>query len=361
MKSLCFLGVVLTAVAWLPTSVAFQAIQPSESNQFSQRSACHATLSPRDDSQKQRYPLSSEDMNREIAQEVTRRNYIWFFPPALTAVAFTLFDETSRVFHRLLDYASGHNWVPADGGRYIADVTKTALTGPVTFSVSILFSSLVGLTVSTLNARQTSLQKLFVNLHQEGQELKNLLEECPAEIRDQGLDLLTLFMHRLDQTIRTPDQESTATALRLNQELHDLTQLVHQRGKEINNDMILAEIYASLGRIKNVRIELWAAYSNNFSVAHYTNMIVLASALLFIFLLQTDSGAMLFLLDFQLSICWALLIGAYSLLAAVIIDLRGIPPQLTTRLDQKAFVDWYVVRKPTPNMKMTTYRKSQSK
>lgn len=73
-------------------------------------------------------------------------------------------------------------------------------------------------------------------------------------------------------------------------------------------------------------------------MAHYTNMIILASALLFIFLLETDNGTMQYLIDFQLSICWALLVGAYSLLAAVILDMRGVPPQLSTRLDQEAVV-----------------------
>ena len=330
----------------LQTSCAFQVLRQQSFTQVSSAiptatstttsTVRYATLSPREKTSNG-YALSTEEITDEVEKETARRSYIWFFPPLLATAAYNLYDETSRLFHKGLDWASGHTWVPADGGKYVAEVTKSALTGPVTFSVSILFGTLVGLTISTLNGRQTKLQNLFVSLHQEGQELRQLLEECPEDIRQDGFILLSRFMHRLDQTLRVPDK-STDAALRKSQELKELTRLFHQRGSEVNA-IILAEIYASLGRIKGCRVELWSAYTNNFSVAHYVNMIVLASALLFIFLLETDNGAMQFLIDFQLSICWALLIGAYSLLAAVIIDLRGIPPQLSTRLDQEAVLD----------------------
>ena len=68
-------------------------------------------------------------------------------------------------------------------------------------------------------------------------------------------------------------------------------------------------------------------------------MAVLGIALLFIFLLETDNDTLLYLIDFQLSICWALLIGAYSLLAAVILDLQEVPLYLTTRLDHEAYFE----------------------
>ena len=50
-------------------------------------------------------------------------------------------------------------------------------------------------------------------------------------------------------------------------------------------------------------------------------MVALAITILFVFLLETDQDAVQFLLGFQLSICWALLVGTYSLLAVVIYDL----------------------------------------
>lgn len=164
-----------------------------------------------------------------------------------------------------------------------------------------------------------------------------LLQQCQDEnVKEQAMYLLTRFMHRIDQTMRVPDK-STDEALRQNGELQALSVIFHDNGSKVmGDDFILAELYASLGRLRNCRVELWSSYTNNFSVAHYTNMVVLAGALLLIFLLETDNGSMQFLIEFQLSICWALLLGAYSLLAAVIVDLRGIPPQFTTRLDQEA-------------------------
>lgn len=107
---------------------------------------------------------------------------------------------------------------------------------------------------------------------------------------------------------------------------------------------ILDDLNASLGKLKACRVELQSVYATKFATAHYISMSVLGAALLFIFLLQTDNGAVQFLIQFQLSICWALLIFAYSLLAAVILELRiGIPPGISTRLDQDAFLDHLLV------------------
>ena len=309
----------------------------------------YASLSTEEDANKNKknvngFALTSKEITQQVVTEQARRNCIWLAPPFFATAAYALYDDTAKVFHQCLDWASGNQWVPADGGKYVAEITKSALSGPVTFSVSILFGTLVGLTITTLNSRQSSLQRLFVQLHQEGQELRQLLEECPYEIQEQGLVLLTRFLHRLDQTLRVPDKDTDA-ALRQGQELASLSRLFHQhmnkrQGDSVSiNGALLGEIYSSLARIKSLRVELQTAYSHNFAPAHYASMTVLGAALLFIFLLQTDNGVTQFLIEFQLSICWALLIGAYSLLAAVIVDLRGIPPQLSTRLDQDAMLD----------------------
>jgi hypothetical protein len=262
-------------------------------------------------------------------------------------MAFILYHDTSQLFHSAIDWASGHNWASADGGKYVAEITKNALTGPVTFSISILFGSLVGLTISTLYNRQTALQRLFVTLHQEGRELQQLLIEFYPEestIRKEGLVLLECFVHRIDRTLHAPDQ-STEAALRKTSELMALTRLVcrevdNKANADAHNAVAQEQIRACIQRLKACRIDLWGAWSNNFSIAHYVNMVVLAFGLLFVFLLQTDNGTMQFLIDFQLSICWALLIGSYALLAAVIWDLRSVASNLSTRLDQReAFLD----------------------
>jgi hypothetical protein len=192
------------------------------------------------------------------------------------------------------------------------------------------------------------LQRLLVTLHNEGRELQQLLTEFYPEnapMRKDGLPLLERFVHRIDHTLRAPDQ-STEAALRETTELMALTRLACRNHDDPTitdapNAVVQDQIHACIQRLKACRIDLWAAWSNNFSVAHYTNMVVLAFALLFVFLLQTDNDTLQFLIDFQLSICWALLVGSYALLAAVIWDLRSVAPNLSTRLDQtQAILDY---------------------
>ena len=314
---------------------AFMVAESCRSRVFSSSSLCKATLSPGDGL---RSPSQSkEKITEEMREEVKRRSYVWFVPPAVSAAAFVSYDSTAKLFHKCIDAASGHTWQPADGGKYISQLAQTALSGPVTFSVSILFGTLVGITISTLHQRQTAMRNLFVQLHQEGQELKQFLDECSSDIAKESLEELARFMNRIDATMRVPDR-STGDALRRSDELYQLTKFFHRRGNEVDA-AILSQIHASLGRLKSYRGELWSAYSNTLSDAHHTVMVLLAASLLFIFLLQTDNDSMQFLIDFQLSICWALLNGAYSLLAAVIVDLHGIPPQLTMSLDHEAVLE----------------------
>jgi hypothetical protein len=173
-------------------------------------------------------------------------------------MAYFFYDDTSHTFHKLLDWASGNTWVPADGGKYISEITRNALTGPVTFSVSILFGSLVGLTISTLHGRQMSLQRLFVTLHEEGKEMEALLQAFPAH--DAAIALLTSFMTRIDTSLQLPTK-STEVALRQNTELAQLTSWLHQIDESTVNGTVLGETYATLTRLKATRIDLWAAYS----------------------------------------------------------------------------------------------------
>lgn len=213
-----------------------------------------------------RYPstqrqASLSSNNNEAAVPVgsppTTRAFVWYLPPSLSVMAYCLYDDTSSAFHKLLDWASGNTWVPADGGKYISEITRNALTGPVTFSVSILFGSLVGLTISTLHGRQMSLQRLFVTLHEDGKEMEALLKAFPAN--DPAIALLTHFMMRIDTSLQVPTK-STEAALRQNTELAQLTAWLHGIDESTVKGTILAETYATLTRLKATRIELWAAY-----------------------------------------------------------------------------------------------------
>eukprot|EP00978_Attheya_sp_CCMP212_P003775 scaffold8023_cov54-Attheya_sp.AAC.3 len=245
---------------------------------------------------------------------------VWCLPLVLAPSAFFLYKDTSRAFHNFIDAASGHNWVAVDGGKYVSDTMHTALSGPVTFSISVLFGTLVGLTISSLYVRQRNVHKSLIGIFEEGRELELYLQEFPEPYNLQCQGLLREMLSKLISNFQFGDMNPRA--LRKDQELPALTLKVGDLVKEGTcPGLIVGQAYDSLGRLKRYRLDLISDLTTTFAPAHYWNMCILASILLMVFLLETDNAGMQFLVDFQLSICWALLVGTYSLLAAIIFDL----------------------------------------
>ena len=90
------------------------------------------------------------------------------------------------------------------------------------------------------------------------------------------------------------------------------------------NERVIGQAYDTLNRLIQTRSNLITNYENSFPLWHYGNLYILALAICFIFLTLTDKPALLFLGGFQLRICWAMLIGTFSMLAVVIYDLNSI-------------------------------------
>jgi hypothetical protein len=243
----------------------------------------------------------------------------WFLPPALSTAAFFSYTETSVLFHDFIDTASGHQWTAADGGKYMAEIVKPVLNGPVTLSISILFGTLIAMTIQTLYNRQTSIHKKLISIVEEVRELQLLAEGFPEPYRSQGTQLLNAFTTESFQDFSSG--QVTAQSLR-KKEMGSFLLMLNKLSQESNcPNIIVGEAYGSVSRMKDIRSEFIATLQTVFSAAHYANIVALASTILFVFLLETDQNAMQFLLGFELSICWALLIGTYALLGVVIYDL----------------------------------------
>ena len=90
------------------------------------------------------------------------------------------------------------------------------------------------------------------------------------------------------------------------------------------NERVIGQAYDTLNRLIQTRSNLITNYETYFPLWHYGNLCILALAICFIFLTLTDKPALLFLGGFQLRICWAMLIGTFSMLAVVIYDLNSI-------------------------------------
>jgi Protein of unknown function (DUF4239) len=210
-------------------------------------------------------------------------------------------------------------------GKYMAELIRPLLNGPVTFSVSILLGTLVAMTIQTLYDRQVKIHHALVSCIEEVRELSLFVRSFPDPYRTRGQELLDAFLSCNVQNVKsgtlTPDSLRSQTYMEsfssLLIELSNRNDL-EKRGYRLAH---LDQVFASVQRIKAIRTDLTATLFTVFSSAHYATIVILACTLLFVFLLETDQEAMQFLVGFQLSLCWALLIGTYSMLGAIIFDL----------------------------------------
>jgi hypothetical protein len=277
----------------------------------------HATLEPLGEEKDSLPGILSEKLLQRDLDSV-----IWYLPPILTGAAFMLYTSTARSFHRFIDWASGHAFQAADGGQFASELAQSALGGPVTFGISILFGTLVGLTISTLYTRQQNIHETLVSMSEKFRDLELCVEGFPEPYKRQCKTIVDTLCSSISKSFANGTFMTPAALKERKEEIRSLTLQLNSLSKEPDAPgMILGRAFDCVTSVNEKRASLISALSTTFSPAHYVNMVLLAFSMLFVFLLQTDNTAMQFLLDFQLAIAWALLIGVFSILGVVIYDL----------------------------------------
>jgi hypothetical protein len=253
-------------------------------------------------------------------------------PAFMSALAFASYKDTSQFFHDFVDFASGHTWAPVDRGAYLTDLISPALNGPVGSFVSLLFGTLTSMTVSTLFQRQASMARILSELLEDLRLIQLHVQYFPPEYREPALAMLNDYNQGIVQSLNDPDLLSDKTLQQRNyrdvsrKSAETLMMLLHEMSHDDDShhrvpDSIKSEAYGTLNRIIRLKSSLTTTYDNQFPIWHYGNLAVLALAISIIFLVMTDRTALQFLGGFQLRLCWAMLIGTFSMLAVVIYDL----------------------------------------
>ena len=98
-------------------------------------------------------------------QHQRRHSPLWIIPFVASSVSFVSFKRTSRIFHGLVQWMSGNTWIPKSFKELNlqANVVTQVINGPVITSISVLFASLVSMTVSSLYQRQADIQLCLTN------------------------------------------------------------------------------------------------------------------------------------------------------------------------------------------------------
>ena len=232
----------------------------------------------------------------------------WLLPPSLGTLAFGTYDTTSTVFHSALDQFGP--WTKEQ-----ADLIAPVLNGPVALSISILFGTLVAMTIQTLYSRQTTMHQLLMGILDQVERLEVHVRYLPDTSK--AKQTLQTDLRSLAQGYVRDVQEGTLSVETIPElegllvQCHELLLLTEDEPKT------LSHVYSGLDTLTGLQSDLRSALQTVFSTAHYVNLLVLGCTMLLVFLLQVEQ------LDatFQLGLCWGLLVATYSMLGVIIYDL----------------------------------------
>lgn len=279
--------------------------------------------------------LSVKDDLKEIEKDFEKRvrleSLLWLFPIGMSASAFMLQRPTSVAFHKLYALVNEKTNLNA------LELITPALNGPVSTSISILFGTLVAITISSLYGRQDAMHKTLITMGEDLHHGSLLIQGLPPPYSQQAKEYLDDFSHRLCRAFLTGDYRILGYRNHgLNDMVLFLNQLTQQQllqqqpqqrsdatkdGTILVSATIISQLYDMVSRIQAERSQLLATFRTTFPVWHYFNLAMLAMAICTIFLMESDQAVLKLLDAFEIRTCWAILIGAFSMLGMVCYDL----------------------------------------
>lgn len=205
------------------------------------------------------------------------------------------------------------------------DVITPAINGPFLASITVLFATLTATTIQELYNRQL---KLRDNLVYEVDALRTLslaIASLPDPYRSEAVmhmvEYVDYFYLDAKTGFRTP-------VSRRQSGMDQITVLLHRASNESMNGsgisvpgLILGECYRSVAEINTQRVFLVNGLKTTFPPMHYFSLALLATAICFVFFVETDRELLFFLAGFQLRVIWSLLVGVFATMGVVFYDL----------------------------------------
>lgn len=264
----------------------------------------------------------------EQANDTSLQRILVAIPLVSAILAFLTFGEISSAVHTSIEAVSQHTWVEQDGGKLVAGLLAPAINGPVIVSVSILFATLVSTTISSLYNRQETIRSCIIKEVEELRFLHQLIEGYPDDSRQEAKQYLGQYTDEMFANLII--RESSLASMISNDALGDfVVEVLNKLSKASDNGddtapgALVSGAFDSVTRINAERAERMAAVRSAFPATHFFLLTVLACAICFAFLLETDIEPLIFLAGVQLRLLWAALIGSLSSLAVVCYDLSS--------------------------------------
>jgi len=265
---------------------------------------------------------------------------IFNYLPVSAIFAYFSFPETQRGFKALVNtMAANKNWHDADGGHYRLDLLLPPTNSIVVPMMSLLFAILVGSTVTSFRTRMLCVDS---SLNHESNDLETLarlvgsISRTPQPtpqasrlsanfVRTCNI-LIIQYCTRICEECRNHKGVSACSTDCETNSIMDATLLLSDEahaGKIQVNPTIVSQLIDVIHRLEKNRVDRISALNATYPVAHYAILVILAVSIMVAFLMETDLAPSLFLNDVELRLLWGLLVGTFSLVAKVLVDLAG--------------------------------------
>jgi hypothetical protein len=267
----------------------------------------------------------------------------WMIPVAVGVISFTSFAKVSSAFHNTVQWMSSNTWLPEskDDITLQANVVTQVINGPVITSISVLFGTLVSVTVATLHSRQFDIQKSLIIEMQTLRQLQFLLYSKSVEIvldskvREWAIQSIAKHSRQflLDNNEARSDEATTPNTFtsnphaRIESNLMTLLNgcndlLLSDKKSDASARTVIAAIRDLALKLIKQRTNRWLALKAlKFPAVHYMTLSLLALGISISFLVATDEADFIFLHGLPVKILWTILMSSFAALAVVLNDL----------------------------------------
>ena len=276
----------------------------------------------------------------EFKKKISRTSW-WIFPTVALIFSYCTFPTVSEHFHHLVQWVSHDSWLPDSPEKMslLSNVVTQVVNGPVVTSISVLFATLISVTISTLHSRQQDVQMSLINEIEALRQIQYLLS---SPIHSTGLKdveraafLDGVELLKADLTKESEEEEGRPE----NFSPHDYVSLhsgaiillcdqmdfdLHTRHLKQTKELVplLSNIRRLVETVREERKIRWTAImSMHFPLAHYMTLGLLMASILVAFLVTTDEADFIFLQGLQVRVLWSVLVTCFSSLVVLCSDL----------------------------------------
>ena len=254
-----------------------------------------------------------------ISNRLSIRNIIhWMIPSVSTLGAFLFFRTMAQSFHSTVRWLAivTETWVPytLEEIDLQTQVVTQVINGPVITSISLLFATLVSVTLSTLHNRQV---EIFNTYSQEMQEAKHL-QSLVQHLKDSQVEVVQPMTRSLTKALLHEsfrDKPSPEVDTRIDTILFQIHSWMRS-----DSSPLLMEAQNTLLDVAKARKSHFTKIDTHFPAMHYLTLCFMALSIMAAFLIATDQELNV-LESIPVRLLWSILVGSFSSLAVVCYDL----------------------------------------